>query len=61
MIMDSKLRDNIKLSTTISHLLVCRTWVGVANVIVYIEFLDYVHLAFAKYLYLVLQSQIEIL
>ena len=48
MIMDSKLRDNIKLSTTISHLLVCRTWVGVANVIVYIEFLDYVHLAFAK-------------
>ena len=36
--MDSKIKDNIKLSTTLSDSFVCRAWGGVVNIIVAIKF-----------------------
>ena len=49
MIIDLKIRDNINLSTTLSHSFMCSAWGGVVHRIVVVGFLDYRPLLFAQY------------
>ena len=48
MIIDLKIRDNINLSTTLSHSFMCSAWGGVVHRIVVVGFLDYRPLLFAQ-------------